>query len=119
MSTNRVEKINEEVKREVSVIIRELKDPRISVMTSVIAVNITKDLKFGKIYVSVMGDAKDTMVALKSASGFIRRELGKRMDIRYTPELTFVLDDSILQSIHISEVINNSKVGESSDGELS
>ena len=94
----RIDKINEEVKRELANIIRELKDTRIPLMTSVVTVNVTNDLRYAKAYISVMGDEetkKKAMQGLKSAAGFIRRELGKRIDLRYTPEFVFELDDSI------------------------
>ena len=110
MSYNRINRINEEIKKELSQIIRELKDPRIPIMTSIIETNTTKDLKYCKIYVSIMGtkeEQNNAIEGLKSASGFIRRELGHRVKLRYVPELTFVLDESIEHGIHISEVLSN------------
>ena len=105
---SRTDRISEEVKRELSAVIRELKDPRIPVMTSVIAVRVTKDLKFAKAHISVMGDEKaknDAIAALKSAAGFIRREIGHRLNLRNTPEFTFVSDDSIEYGAHINEIL--------------
>lgn len=105
---SRADRISEEVKRELSAIIRELKDPRLHVMTSVIGVRVTKDLKFAKAYISVMGDDKvkdDALAALKGASGFIRREVGHRLNLRNTPEFTFVADDSIEYGAHINEIL--------------
>ena len=101
---------NEEVKRELANIIRELKDTRIPLMTSVVTVNVTNDLRYAKAYISVMGDEetkKKAMQGLKSAAGFIRRELGKRIDLRYTPEFVFELDDSIEHGANIERLLNN------------
>ena len=106
----RIDKINEEVKRELANIIRELKDTRIPLMTSVVTVNVTNDLRYAKAYISVMGDEKTkkkAMQGLKSAAGFIRRELGKRIDLRYTPEFVFELDDSIEHGANIERLLNN------------
>ena len=109
-SPARIDKINEEVKRELANIIRELKDTRIPLMTSVVTVNVTNDLRYAKAYISVMGDEetkKKAMQGLKSAAGFIRRELGKRIDLRYTPEFVFELDDSIEHGANIERLLNN------------
>ena len=106
----RIDKINEEVKRELANIIRELKDTRIPLMTSVVTVNVTNDLRYAKSYISGMGDEesqKKAMHGLKSAAGFIRRELGKRIDLRYTPEFVFELDDSIEHGANIERLLNN------------
>ena len=105
---SRTDRISEEVRRELSAIIRELKDPRLPMMTSVVAVRVTKDLKFAKAHISVMGDEKakkDALAALKSAGGFIRREIGHRLNLRNTPEFTFVQDDSIEYGAHINEIL--------------
>jgi ribosome-binding factor A len=91
-------RINSEVQRELSVIIREIKDPRIHFMTSVMDVQVAPDLKTCKAYISVMGDEEEkenTMLGLKHAVGYIRRELAHRINLRNTPEITFILDDSI------------------------
>ena len=104
----RIDKINEEVRRELANIIRELKDKRIPMMTSVVEVNVTNDLRYAKAYISVMGDEetqKKAMEGLKSAAGFVRREIGKRIDLRYTPELIFELDHSIEHGAHIEELL--------------
>ena len=104
----RIDKINEEVRREVANVIRELKDTRIPLMTSVVAVNVTNDLRYAKVYVSVMGDSETqnrAMAGLKSAAGFVRREMGKRVDLRYTPEFIFELDHSIEHGAHIDELL--------------
>ncbi len=108
----RIDKINEEVRREISSVIRELKDSRIPMMTSVVAVNVTNDLRYAKVYVSVMGDEetkKQALKGLKSAAGFVRRELGKRMDIRYTPEPVFELDNSIEHGAYINSLLKGDK----------
>lgn len=106
----RIDKINEEVKRETANVIRDLKDSRIPLMTSVVAVNVTKDLRYAKVYVSVMGDEetkKKAMQGLESAAGFIRREIGKRIDLRYTPEFVFELDRSIEHGAKIEKLLND------------
>ena len=108
---NRIDRISEEVKKELSLVIRDLKDPRLKgAMVSVVNVTVTKDLRFAKAYISVFGDdkaKKDALCALVSAAGFIRREIGNRVDLRYTPEFSFVLDDSIEYGSHINEVLKN------------
>jgi ribosome-binding factor A len=109
MAQNRIEKINEEVRRELAAVIRELKDARIPLMTSVVAVHVTNDLRYAKAYISVMGD-EDTqnaaLAGLKSAAGFVRREIGHRLGLRYTPEFQFQLDHSIEHGAHINKVIS-------------
>lgn len=108
----RIDKINGEVMRELAMIIRELKDTRIPLMTSVVAVNVTNDLRYAKAYISVMGDEnvqRKAMEGLKSAAGYIRREIGKRIDLRYTPEFIFVLDKSIEHGSHIDKLLKNIK----------
>ena len=108
---SRIDRISEEVKRELSIVVQELKDPRLSVcMVSVITVQVTKDLRFAKAYISVLGDEKmqkDAIDALKSAAGFIRKEIGHRINLRITPEFSFVLDNSIEYGAHINEVLKN------------
>ena len=108
MSYQRIDRISEEVRREVDAIIRdELSDPRISGTFSVTRADVTGDLRYAKIYISVLEDDKrdELMAALKNAKGFIRRALGKRMIIRYTPELTFVSDKNIEYGVHIAKVL--------------
>ncbi|MBE7014311.1 MAG: 30S ribosome-binding factor RbfA [Ruminococcaceae bacterium] len=108
MASVREEKISTELKRELSVLLRDIKDPRIPLMTSVMKTEVTKDLKFAKIYVSVMGNSKEkknALKGLKSASSFLRREISRRLNLRITPELNFVIDDSIEYGNHILEVI--------------
>ncbi|MBQ4146285.1 MAG: 30S ribosome-binding factor RbfA [Clostridia bacterium] len=105
---SRIDRISEEVKRELSSVIRDIKDPRLPSMVSVVTVRVTKDLKFAKAYISIMGNEnaqKDGLTALKSASGFIRREIGHRLNLRNTPEFIFELDDSIAYGAHINEIL--------------
>ena len=103
-------RINGEVQKELSSIIRgEIKDPRIHPMTSVMAVEVAPDLKTCKAYISVLGDeerAKDALTGLKSAVGYIRRELAHRVNLRNTPEITFVLDQSIEYGVNMSRLID-------------
>ena len=112
-------RINGEVLKELSLIIREeIKDPRIHMMTSVTAVEVAPDLKTCKAYISVLGDDKeksDTIAGLRSAEGYIRRLLAKRLNLRNTPEIQFRLDESIEYGIHMSKVIRevNQKISES------
>ena len=103
-------RINEEVMRELSNIIRlEVKDPRISPVTSVVSVEVAPDLKTCKAYISVLGDdeaANKTIEGLKSSAGFIRRELAHRVNLRNTPEITFILDQSIAYAAKMSKLID-------------
>jgi len=111
MSQQRINRISEEIKKEVSNIIQnEIKDPRLPKFVSITSVNTTKDLRYTKIYFSVLGteeDKKNALETLKNAAGFIRREIGHRIKLKYTPELVFELDDSIEQGIYISKLIND------------
>lgn len=102
-------RINMEVQRELSQIIRlEIKDPRIHPMTTVVAVEVTTDLKFCKAYISILGDeeaGKATIEGLRSAEGYIRRELARRVNLRNTPEIKFILDQSIEYGVNMSRLI--------------
>lgn len=104
-------RINEEVLRELSNIIRgEIKDPRINPMTSVVAVEVAPDLKTCKAYISVLGDEqsqKDTFAGLKSAEGYIRRTLAKNINLRNTPQVQFILDQSIEYGVNMSKLIDD------------
>ena len=113
-ANTRITKISQEIKRELSIIIdNELKDPRIKeAMTTVTNVETTADLKYCKVYVSVLGDEKvkkDILEGLKSASGFIRKEIATRINLRITPEFSFKIDDSIEYSIHMEEIFKKIK----------
>jgi|UniRef100_UPI0040288960 ribosome-binding factor A len=103
-------RINGEVLKELSNIIRsEIKDPRINPMTSVVAVEVAPDLKTCKAYISVLGDEKsqkDTIAGLKSAEGYIRRQLARTVNLRNTPEIRFILDQSIEYGINMSKLID-------------
>ena len=115
MAKFRQQKIDEEIKRELSFMISSLKDPRLDgCMISITAVNVTKDLKYAKVFTSVMADDEKRKLAiegLNSSGGFLRRELGNRMKIRYIPSLNFVLDDSIAYGTHINKIISDLKIG--------
>ena len=97
MASNRIGRINEEIQRELSDLIRSLKDPRVQTLLSITRVDTTPDLRYSKIYISVMDEEKqkDALRGLKSAGGWLRRELGSSLQLRYTPELVFELDDSL------------------------
>ena len=111
MASNRIARINEEIQRQISADIRRLKDPRVSGsgMVSVTRVDTTGDLRYAKIYVSVLDKSqeKDVLNGLKSAGGFLRRELGSALGLRDTPELIFEADDSIAYGAHILEVMHD------------
>ncbi len=118
MSQLRIEKIQELMKQEISqIILRELKDPRIGFVT-VTQVEITGDLREAKVYVSIMGSEeqiKDTWKGLNSSLGFIRREIGQRIRLRVTPELSFQLDKSLDYSAHIQELLVKIKKDETEE----
>ena len=109
MANNRLGRINEEIMRELSSLIRTLKDPRVaSAMVSITRVEATPDMRYAKVFVSVLGDKSalsDCVRGLKSAAGFLRRELSSRLNLRYTPELSFEADDSITHGAHIMELL--------------
>lgn len=109
MSFNRSSRLSEEIRREISTIIQnELKDPRIPMLTSITRVDVTKDLRYAKVYVSVFGDDEKKnkcIEGLRSASGFIRKEVGNRIKARFTPELIFEVDQSIEHGMHISKLL--------------
>lgn len=109
MPSNRIGRINEEIQRELCEQFRRLKDPRVSQtgMVSITRVDTTGDLRYARVYVSVLDSEQvaDVMKGLKSASGFLRRELGGALRLRYTPELQFIADDSIQHGAHILEVL--------------
>ncbi|MFO7153389.1 MAG: 30S ribosome-binding factor RbfA [Caldicoprobacter oshimai] len=121
MSYQRAERIAEEIKRELSDILRShVRDPRITEMVSVVKVEVSKDLRHAKIYVSVLGDKEEkqkTMEGLDRATGFIRKELGQRLGLRYVPEIRFILDESIEYSIHIAQKIEELKKKEQDENQ--
>lgn len=107
MASRRYNRLSEEIKRALSDIIRsDVKDPRISELMSITGVQVTEDLKFAKIYVSDYKDIDTTLIALESAKGFIKREIGKRVKMRIIPELIFMRDNSIERGLHISKLID-------------
>ena len=117
-SFQRIDRISEEVRREVDRILRdELHDPRIQGTWSVTRAEVTRDLRHAKIYVSVLEDEyrEDLMKALKNASGYVRRSLGKNMLIRYSPELQFVSDGNIAYGVHIAQVLNEARKSENQE----
>ncbi|MDO5387926.1 MAG: 30S ribosome-binding factor RbfA [Clostridia bacterium] len=110
-SNNRMIRINDEIKKELSEIIRaDLKDPRVGVVTSVLKAETTNDLKYCKVYISVLGDDEkknEVMSVIKGASGFIRSLIAKRINLRITPEFTFILDDSLDYSFKIDKILKD------------
>ncbi len=109
MASNRIGRINEEIQRELSALIPAGKDPRVSGMISVTAVETTPDLRYAKAYISVLDkeNGERVLKGLRSASGWLRRELGSALKLRYTPELVFQLDDSIDKGAHILELLRS------------
>lgn len=109
MNEKRINRISEEVRKVVSdLLFSEIKDPRISGLPSVNRVNVTKDLRFAKIYISVLGndeEKENTIKGLENAKGFIRKEIGRRIQLRHVPEPIFYLDESIEQGIYMSNLI--------------
>ena len=113
MASNRIGRINEEIQRELSALLRTVKDPRLQGgMLTVTHVDTTSDLRYAKVFVSALDKSqeKDVLKGLKSASGYLRRELGRSLQLRYTPELQFVGDDSIQQGAHILEMLRDPNV---------
>ena len=120
MASNRIGRINEEIQKELSSAIRTLKDPRVAeTMISITHVETTPDLRYAKVYVSFLeaDRANDAIKGLKSAGGYLRRELGRALQLRYTPELVWALDDSITYGAKMLELINNLPYGEHDDEE--
>lgn len=108
MNRQRTERIAEEIRKEIDHIVREdLSDPRIQGTYSITRVDLTNDLSFAKVYVSVLEQdkAEGLMAALSKAAGLIRKEVGKRVIIRHTPQITFVKDDNIAYGMHIADVL--------------
>ncbi len=109
MSATRMGRINDEIRRELSDLIRTVKDPRVHGLISITRVDTTADLKYAKVYVSVLDkqDADQVVKGLKSAAGYLRRELGHALSLRATPELTFVRDDSMARGAHILDILRD------------
>ena len=113
MASNRIGRINEEIQKELASLIRNLKDPRVQdTMISITHVETTPDLRYAKIYASFLQEerASDALKGLKSASGYLRRELGRSLNLRYTPELQWALDDSITYGAKMLKLINSLEV---------
>ena len=114
MASNRIGRINEEIQKELASLIRNLKDPRVQdTMISITRVEATPDLRYAKVYASFLQEARadDALKGLKSASGYLRRELGHALQLRYTPELVWELDDSITSGAKMLKLINSLEVG--------
>ena len=120
MASNKIARTNDDIQFVISKLLREVKDPRIQQgMISVTRVETTGDLRYSKIWLSVFGmkDEKEFRRGLRSAAGFLRRELGNSMKLRYTPELIFELDHSIEYGAHLNEVINSLEIDHDGDEE--
>ena len=112
MAGNRIGRINEEVQRTLAALIPTVKDPRVTGLISVTAVETTPDLKFSKVYISVLDkqDSAQVLRGLKSAAGYLRGELGRSLQLRCTPQLTFVKDDSIDKGAHVLSLLRDPNV---------
>ena len=119
MANFRIDRISEEVRHALDAIIREMNDPRISGTYCVTRADVTRDLRYAKVDVSILEDDKadEMMKALKNAAGFIRHELGARVDLRYTPELIFERDRNIAYGVHIAQVLKEVAAKEEPHGE--
>ena len=112
MASHRMNRVGEDISRELTAILRTVKDPRVTGLISIVRVDVTRDLSYATIYVSSMDGldaAKEAVKGLKSAAGYMRRELGYALSLRHTPELRFVADDSIAYSANIAATINRIK----------
>ena len=120
MAGNRLDRINEEIQRELAVMLRELKDPRVSTtMISITRVETTPDLRYTKVYVSFLQEEKanEAMKGLKSAAGYLRRQLGTNLRLRYAPEIVWSLDDSITYGAKMLGLINSLGVKHDEDSD--
>ena len=120
MASNRIGRINEEIQRELADLLRELKDPRVQkTMLSITRVETTPDLRYAKVYVSLLDKeyTKETLAGLKSSAGYLRRELGRSLQLRYTPELQWVADDSITHGAHILDILSKLDIPEDTEDE--
>ncbi|MCD7837778.1 MAG: 30S ribosome-binding factor RbfA [Clostridiales bacterium] len=109
MASYRIGRINDDIKRELASMIPTLKDPRVRGLISITRVDTTTDLRYCKVYISTLDkdDVKEVMRGLKSSAGYLRRELGRRMTLRYTPELQFIADDSIDRGSRLIQMMND------------
>lgn len=120
MASNRIGRINEEIQKELASLIRNLKDPRVQdTMISITHVETTPDLRYAKVYVSFLQEdrAEGALKGLKSAGGYLRRELGHALQLRYTPELVWALDDSITYGAKMLKLINSLEVDKDGDSD--
>ena len=114
MASNRINRINEEIQKELSSLLRAVKDPRVQgTMISITRVETTPDLRYTKVYVSFLEEdrVKEAMAGLKSAGGYLRRELGRNLQLRYAPEIVWSLDDSITYGAKMLKLINSLETG--------
>ena len=109
MATNRINRINEDIQRELASLLRTVKDPRVQGLISITRVDTTTDLRYCRVYVSALdqSDIKEVVKGLKSAAGYLRRELGHALTLRYTPELQFLADDSIGRGVRMVSMIDH------------
>lgn len=116
MSVNRTVRIQEEIRKILSEVIRNnIKDPRVPVLTTVTRVEVTRDLRYAKAFISVFGEKEEKIKCiqgLKSAAGYIRREVGSKIKVRYTPEILFEIDESLEHGLHINKILSDIKKGE-------
>ena len=120
MASNRIHLINEEIQKELSALLRTVKDPRVQdVMISITRVETTPDLRYTKVYVSFLQEdkAQEAMKGLKSAGGYLRRELARNLKLRYTPEIVWSLDDSITYGAKMLKLINSLEVKRDEDAD--
>ena len=122
MSSNRINRINEEIQKELSSLLRTVKDPRVQdTMISITRVETTPDLRYTKVYVSFLQEerVKDAMAGLKSAAGYLRRQLGHNLQLRYSPEIVWSEDDSITYGARMLKLINSLEVKNDEDSDES
>ena len=122
MSSNRINRINEEIQKELSALLRTVKDPRVQeTMISITRVETTPDLRYTKVYVSFLQEerVKDAMAGLKSAAGYLRRQLGHNLQLRYSPEIVWSEDDSITYGARMLKLINSLEVKHDEDSDES
>ena len=122
MANNKLQRTNDDIQFVLSNLLRQVKDPRVNQggLLSITRVDTTGDLRYSKVYVSVFGEIneKDFKKGIKSASPWLRRELGRALDLRYTPELIFELDRSIEQGAHINKLISELEIEEAADDDI-
>ena len=118
MAGHRIDRVSEDIRREITSVIRELKDPRVQCMLTVVRVDVSSDASYAKVYVSAMeglDTAKVAVKGLESATGYIRRRVGEALHLRKTPEIKFVADNSVEYGMGISKILNDLKVDDNED----